>query len=63
MFCYNDVPIDDTAIIVAGYGGRLGCETSRLQHFLENRLTEVVGLTFCPPLLPGRFLILVSLRG
>jgi hypothetical protein len=39
-------------IPATGRGGPLGCETSRIPHFLENRLTdsgEVVGLTLRPP--------------
>jgi hypothetical protein len=43
------------AIPVTGRGGPYSCETSRLQHFLENRLTdvgEVVRLTRRPPLTP-----------
>jgi hypothetical protein len=28
------------AILVTGRGGPQGCETSRLQHFLDNRLTD-----------------------
>jgi hypothetical protein len=42
-------------------------ETSRLPHFLDNRLTdggEVVSLTRRPPFTPrGRFLVLISVRG
>jgi hypothetical protein len=40
------------AIRVTGRGGPQGCETSRLPHFLDNRLTdggEVVSLTHRPP--------------
>jgi hypothetical protein len=43
-----------------------GCETSRLPHFLDSRLTdggEVVSLTRRPPFTPGRFLVLISVRG
>jgi hypothetical protein len=29
-----------TAISVTGCGGTYGCETSRLPHFLDNRLTD-----------------------
>jgi hypothetical protein len=49
-----------------GNGGPLGCETSRLPHFLDNRLTdgsEVASLTSRPLLPPGRFLVLISVRG
>jgi hypothetical protein len=48
------------AIPVTGRAGPLGCETSRLPHFLDNRLTdggEVVSLTnsplFTPRKIPG----------
>jgi hypothetical protein len=43
------------AIPVTGHGGPKGCETSRLPHFLDNRLTdgaEVVSLTRRPPFTP-----------
>jgi hypothetical protein len=39
------------AILITGRGGPYGCETSRLPHFLDNRLTdggEVVSLTRRP---------------
>jgi hypothetical protein len=57
------------AIPVTGRTGPLGCETSRLPHFLQNRLIdgrEVVSRTRRPagrPLPPGRFLVLISVRG
>jgi hypothetical protein len=41
-------------------------ESHRLPHFLENRLTdggEVVSLTRRPLFTPGRFLVLISVRG
>jgi hypothetical protein len=48
------------AIPVTGRGDPYGCETSRLPHFLENRLTDggqVVSLTrrqpFTPRKIPG----------
>jgi hypothetical protein len=40
------------ALPVTGLGGLQGCETSKLPHFLDNRLTdgvEVVSLTHRPP--------------
>jgi hypothetical protein len=43
------------AIPVTDRGSPQGCETSRLPHFLDNRLTdggEVVSLTRRPPLPP-----------
>jgi hypothetical protein len=55
------------AIPVTGGGGPYGCETSRIPHFLDNRLTdggEVVSLMHRPPFIPpGRFLVLISDRG
>jgi hypothetical protein len=49
--------INGKAIPVTGRGGPLGCETSRLPHFLDNRPTdggEVISLTRRRPLPPGR---------
>jgi hypothetical protein len=43
------------AVPVTGRGGPQGCETSRLPHFLDNRLTDdgnVVSLTCRPPFTP-----------
>jgi hypothetical protein len=34
------VKVKGKAIPVTGCGGPYGCETLRLQHFLENRLTD-----------------------
>jgi hypothetical protein len=55
------------AIPVTGRGGPQVSETSSLPHILDNRLTdggEVVSLTLRPTLLrPGRFLILIPVRG
>jgi hypothetical protein len=54
------------AIFVTGHGGPKSYDTLRLPHFLDNRLTdggEVVTLTRCRPLPPGRFLVLISDRG
>jgi hypothetical protein len=54
------------AISVTSHEGPQGCVTSRLPHFLDNRLTdcgEVVSLTRQPPFTPGRFLVLISVRG
>jgi hypothetical protein len=45
------------AIPVTGHEGPWGCETSRLPHFLDNRLTdggEVVGPTCRPPFTPRK---------
>jgi hypothetical protein len=53
----------DKAIIVTGRGDPYVCETSRLPHFLDSRLTdggEIVSRTF--PLPPERFLVLISVR-
>jgi hypothetical protein len=54
------------AIPLRGRGIPCGCETSRLPHFLDNRLTdggEVFRLTLLPPSTQGRFLVLISARG
>jgi hypothetical protein len=43
------------AVLVTGRGGPYGCETSRLSHLLDNRLTDggkVVSLTRRPPFTP-----------
>jgi hypothetical protein len=43
------------AIHLSGCGGPQGCETSRLPHFLDNRLTDggkVVSLTRRQPFVP-----------
>jgi hypothetical protein len=54
-------------IPVSGCGGKQSCETSRLPHFLDNRLTQMAvrlsALRASRPLPPGRFLILISVRG
>jgi hypothetical protein len=44
------------AIPVTGRGGPHGCETSRLPHFLDNRLTDggEVSLTRLPPFTPRK---------
>jgi hypothetical protein len=42
------------------------CETPRLQHILDSRLTyggEIVSLTCWLPLPPGRYLVLISVKG
>jgi hypothetical protein len=49
------------AIPVSGHEGPQGCETSRLSHFLDNRLTD--GGEVVSPLPPGRFLVLIYVRG
>jgi hypothetical protein len=53
------------AIPVTGCGGLLRCDVSRIPHYLDNRFTfggEVsdVAATLYPP---GRFLVLISVRG
>jgi hypothetical protein len=45
------------AIPVTGCGGPYDCETSRLTHFVDNRLTdggEIVSLTRRPPFTPTK---------
>jgi hypothetical protein len=54
------------AIPVTDGGGPLDCETSRLPHFLDNRLTHGVRLSALnagSPLPPGIFLVPVSVKG
>jgi hypothetical protein len=53
------------AIPITTHEGPQGCETSRLPHFLDNRLTAVrlSALRAGRPLPPGRFLELISVRG
>jgi hypothetical protein len=59
--------LNGKAIPVTGRGGPYGCETSRIPHFLDNRLTDggkVVSLRRRPPFTPlGIFLVLISVRG
>jgi hypothetical protein len=50
--------IKGKAIPVTGREGPSGCETSRLPHFLDNRLTDggkVVSLTRWPLFTPRKF--------
>jgi hypothetical protein len=52
-------------ILVTGRGGTQGSESSRLLHFLDNRVTdggEAVSLRRRPPLTPGRVRVLISVR-
>jgi hypothetical protein len=54
------------AIPVTGLGCPQGCETSRLPHFLDNRLTdggEVVSLKHRPPFTPRKVPGTLSVRG
>jgi hypothetical protein len=54
------------AIPLTGRSGQQGCDTSRLPHLLENRVTdggEVISIMRQPPFTPGRFLGLISVRG
>jgi hypothetical protein len=54
------------AISVTGRGGPWRCETLRLPHYLDSRLTDGGEVTLtCRwlPSAPGRFLVLISVRG
>jgi hypothetical protein len=60
------VKIKGKAISVTDHGGSYGCETPRLPHFLDNRLTDggkVVSFTRRLPSTPAIFLVLISVRG
>jgi hypothetical protein len=52
---------------ITGSGGPYSCEMSRLPHFLDNRLTQMVvrlsALRACPILLSRRFPVLISIKG
>jgi hypothetical protein len=48
----------DKAIPVTGHGSPYGCETLRPPHFLDSQLTDDSEVSF-----PGRFLVLISVRG
>jgi hypothetical protein len=64
-FTYNHKK-KSKATPVTGRGGPQGCETSRLPHFLYNRLTdggEVVSLTRRPPYTPQNIPVLIYVRG
>jgi hypothetical protein len=57
---------ENKAIPVTDLGGPYVCETSRLLYFIDNGLTdgvEVVSLEPRPSFTPGRFLVLISVRG
>jgi hypothetical protein len=56
---YDNTPanVKGKTIPVTGRGGPQGFETSRLPHFLDNRLTdggEVISLTCPPPFTPQK---------
>jgi hypothetical protein len=51
------VKVKGEAIPITGRGGPEGCETSKLSHFLDSRLTgggEIVSLTRGPPFTPQK---------
>jgi hypothetical protein len=51
------VKVKSKAIPVTSRGGPLGCETSRIAHFLDHQLTdgkEVVSFTNWPPFTPRK---------
>jgi hypothetical protein len=51
-----NLPFIRKAIPVTGRGGPYGCETSRLPHFLDNRITDggEVSFTLQPPFTPRK---------
>jgi hypothetical protein len=63
---YKKVKRKSKATPITGGGGPKGCEKSRIPHFLDDQLTDAVKLSaLCAgcTLLPGRFLVLISVRG
>jgi hypothetical protein len=53
----NFLLVKGKAIPVTGHEGPWGCETSRLPHFVDSRITdggEVISLTHRPPLTPRK---------
>jgi hypothetical protein len=62
----SKIKVKGKVIPVTGRGGPYACVTSRLPHFLDNRLTdsgEVLSLTRRPSFIPGTFLVLFPVRG
>jgi hypothetical protein len=57
--------IKGKALPITGRGGPNGFDTSRLPHFLDNRLTDggEAALRAGRHLPPGRFLVLIYVRG
>jgi hypothetical protein len=49
-----NLPVKSKAIPVTGREGPSGCETSRVPHFLDSRLTEIVSPTHRPPFPPRK---------
>jgi hypothetical protein len=62
---YKYVIQERKAFLVTGRGGPYRCEMSRLPDFLDSQLPdgEVFSLTHQFPFTPGRFLVLISVRG
>jgi hypothetical protein len=60
------VSVVKMVILVTDREGPEGCETFRVPHYLDNRLTDggkVVSLTRRPPFTPGIFLVTICVRG
>jgi hypothetical protein len=48
IFSYQYKVKASVDILVTGRGGRLVCETSRLSHYLDSRLTDVTEVVNAP---------------
>jgi hypothetical protein len=62
----SDKKLKGKAVPESRREGPQAYEMSRLPNFLDNRPTdrgEVFSLTLCRPLSPGRFLVVISVRG
>jgi hypothetical protein len=68
--CNIKQQLKGNALHVTGRGSSHNCDTSRFPHFLYNRLTDGIDIVrhtlrapLTPPPPPGRFLVLISVRG
>jgi hypothetical protein len=62
----QNMKVQGKATAVTGRGDTEGCETTRLQHFLENRFTDNDEVVLCAGkqlFTPGSFLVLISVIG
>jgi hypothetical protein len=60
------VKVKSKGILVTGRGGPEVCEMLRFPHYLDSRLKhggKFASLTRRPPFTPGKFLVIISVRG